>query len=124
MEKVEDKRLIWVVITLSFLAAFGVYLGERKVAKELTMNGIYVIAKITKPGKLQVEFDFVFQNKVYHSSGRKVSRNQYLGEKVFVNILPYDLNTAKLILDKQVPSCIEIAPYNGWKEIPKDTCSK
>ena len=86
-------------------------------------NGIYVLGKVTKPGKLRVEFEFIYKGILHLNEDKKVSSSQYMGEVFFVKVLPYDTNSAFLILDKQVPRCIKQAPFEGWKQIPKDTCS-
>ena len=113
----------WMIYLVSFLFLVFAYLYAYESNKEMDRNGVYVLGKVTKPGRLSVDFEFVYQGRLYQANNRKVKRNQYLGEILFVKVLPYNTNVARLIFDNQVPKCIDEAPYNGWKEIPKDTCS-
>ncbi len=118
-----DKKLI-VLTIIVLLIGLLVYYGAKSVDDSLKKYGIFSLAKIIKPGRQRVEFEFWYKNKIYYGHDTKVDRNQYIGEIIFVNFLPFNTKTNKLVLDKPVPNCIDIAPYNGWKEIPKDTCLK
>ena len=51
----------WLGYLFMFLIVLFAYLGEKKIDKEMDTNGIYVLGKVTKPGKLRVEFEFIYK---------------------------------------------------------------
>ncbi len=87
-------------------------------------EGVYVIGDITKIGKgvkrsHTLKYTFIYQGKKYNSSDKIYEKkNELIGRRYLVKILPEDPKINQILFDKRIQCDTLSAPYNGWKEIP------
>ena len=96
----------------------------------LKNNGVFILGVLkgktfsAESGYLY-EYSYKFQNKIYSRVFSSIASEQMKKDSLlFFLILP---NNPKVCLQYEktiVPSCIRLkdVPFNGWKELPKDTC--
>jgi hypothetical protein len=127
MKKI-NKKYRWIILLALFLSP-AIYQTIRNAIyyRKVRLNGVYSICKIIgsegrKGGKV-VRIEYKFKNKAYVFTYPGNLGKSWIGESVFLKVLPTNPIWFIVLEDSIKPrNCIKDIPTEGWKswdEIPK-----
>jgi hypothetical protein len=127
LRKIPEKYR-WIILLALFLSP-AIYQTIRNAIyyKKVRKTGIYSVCKIIgsegRKGGKTVRIEYNFQNKTYRFMYPGNLGKSWIGDSVFIKILPTNPIWFIVLEDSSKPrSCVKNIPIDGWKswdDIPK-----
>ncbi|SEN47126.1 hypothetical protein SAMN04488505_110237 [Chitinophaga rupis] len=117
----------FMILTLPFLGIFVVVslIQRHKHDKWLAKDGVYLIASVsdvhTRKSGITIEATCYLNGKLLKLKSSVDRRRYYLGQRIFIRIVPEDPDIYEVVEWETVQDCLKKADsmFKSWKQIPR-----
>jgi hypothetical protein len=120
-----SKSFLFFIIAFLLIAVYGIvnYYIISKKEKLFTIGRVYNISEMGKNGRTYF-FEYSVKGVLYKGKTSGYGFNINADKLLYVQVLKENANEYSVFEFKKVPHCftMESVSFEGWKELPKDSC--